>query len=121
MKHIACTLILKPKTLLVATAAVVSLAFAPKPAQALTPGIIPVGGRFLPGLFDIYTPSIICGVQVAVAGPRPGVFTFVPVQVYRYFYMTPWHVGLNMVGNAALTPPCPPSLYMFGSSLTPGF
>lgn len=75
----------------------------------------------MPGLFDIYTPSIICGVQVAVAGPRPGVFTFVPVQVYRYFYMTPWHVGLNMVGNAALTPPCPPSLYMFGSSLTPGF
>ncbi|MCL5008936.1 MAG: hypothetical protein M1400_01185 [Patescibacteria group bacterium] len=93
----------------------------PKSAQAFTPGLIPVGGRFLPGLFDIYTPSIVCGVQVSVAGPRPGVFTFLPIMVYRYFYMTPWHVGLNMVGNAALTPPCPPTLFMFGSSLTPGF
>lgn len=92
-----------------------------KSASAQTnPTNIPVGGRFLPGLYDIYTPTIICGIQVSVAGPRPGVFTWLPIRIYDYFPKASYHVGLNMLGLAKLSPPCPPTLFMLGSSLTPG-
>ncbi len=95
---------------------------------ALSPRVIfaqiknPVGGKFLPGLVDIYTPDPFCGLLVSVIGPRPGVFTFAPVRIYNYFPQAPWHVGLNMLGLSG--PPlgvCPPPLFMFGSGLTPGF
>jgi hypothetical protein len=116
--------ILKPKILAINLASLLIFSGSlwllnPKPAQAI-PGLnYAVGGRFAPGLFDIFTPSF-CGPLVTVIGPRPGVFIFAPM-IYRNFYLTPWHVGLNMVGNSVLTPPCPPTLYMLGSSELPGF
>lgn len=94
-----------------------------KSARAQTdPTNIPVGGRFLAGLFDIYTPTPIppC-LLVSVVGPNPGVFNFVPIMIYDYFPEVPYHVGLNMLGLSKIVPPCPPTLFMLGSSLTPGF
>lgn len=90
----------------------------PSRVSALT-AMNPVGGRFLPGLFDIFTPSL-CGLLVSVAGPKPGVFVWAPVMVYDEFYKTFNHVGTNMLGLS--TPPlgiCPPVLYIVGSSLIP--
>lgn len=88
----------------------------PKKAMAL-PIDIPVGGVFLPGVFDIYTPTLACGLIVSVAGPNPGVFTFGVTNFYRYFPMTPMHVGTSMLGLATPIPPCPPLLHTVGSSL----
>lgn len=95
--------------------------FNSRPAKAIAdPTKIPVGGFFLPGLFDIYIPTIVCGLEVTVVGPRPGTFMFAPV-LYRYFPLKVYHVADNMVGLAEIIPPCPPTLIMLGSSLTPGF
>lgn len=87
-------------------------------AQFETVGLIPVGGRFAPGLFDIFTPTPTCGILVTVIGPRPGTFVFLPAFVYDYFAQTPNHIGVNMLGLARFTPPCVPTLFMLGSSLT---
>ena len=93
-----------------------------KKAEAQFAGIgdIPVGGRFLPGLYDIFTPTPYppC-LLVSVVGPAPGVFNFIPISIYDYFIYTPNHIGLNMLGLSKITPPCPPTLYMLGSSLAP--
>lgn len=95
----------------------------PLKAHAL-PGLggIPVGGFFLPGVFDIYTPIPFCGLSVTVAGPNPGTFILIPgpTVLHRYFPVTPIHIGDNMLGLAFLNPPCPPTLLMLGSSLEPG-
>ena len=95
------------------------LGFMPKAALALGP-TLPVGGIFLPGLFDIYTPTLFCGLLVSVAGPNGGVFTFLPVDIYDYFLEVPFHAGTNMLGLASPPTACPPALFMFGSSLLPG-
>lgn len=78
----------------------------------------PVGGKFLPGVLDIYTPSYICGLTVSVVGPNPGTFSFYPVYIYDYFLEAPVHAGTNTLGLASITPPCF-NLYFLGSSLVP--
>lgn len=89
-----------------------------RPKQAEAQLAIPVGGAFLPGMFDIFTPTL-CGPIVNVVGPRPGGYIFAAV-TYRHFpYVFP-HVATNMVGLAVISPPCPPTLTMLGSSLGPG-
>lgn len=75
-----------------------------------------VGGRFLPGFMDIFTPSMACGLLVSVAGPNPGVFTFLPTHIYDEFPYVLNHVGTNTLGLARQAGVCPPALYMFGSS-----
>src|SRR3989344_1951927 len=91
-----------------------------KSASAQTnPTDIPVVGRFLPGAFDIYTFIPYCGITVSVAGPRPGVFLWVPNRIYDYFLETIYHVELNMLGLGRIAPPCVPHLFMLGSGLTP--
>ncbi len=88
-------------------------------SSALT-GTIPVGGKFLAGAFDIYTPTPIppC-MLVTVIGPSPGVFNFFPTFIYDYFIEAPTHINLNMLGLARIFPPCPPTLYVVGSGLRP--
>ena len=85
---------------------------------------IPVGGKFLPGAFDIFTFTPICGVTVTVQTPQgliiPMIWT-TPI-IYREFDNVINHIGTNMIGLALppLDPLCPlPILFMFGSSLTP--
>ncbi len=87
-------------------------------AQSVVTGEFPVGGKFLPGAFDIYTPTPIppC-MLVTVIGPRPGTFNFFPTFIYDYFLMAPTHINLNMLGMARIFPPCPPTLYLVGSGL----
>lgn len=94
-----------------------------KLAQAQTSvltGAIPVGGKFLAGAFDIYTPTPYppC-MLVTVVGPSPGIFNFLPTFIYDYFIEAPTHINLNMLGVARILPPCPPTLYMLGSGLRP--
>jgi len=79
---------------------------------------IPVGGKFLAGVFDIYTFIPYCGLTVSVVGPRPGVFLWVPNKIYDHFFKTLSHVNLNTLGLARIAPPCVPHLFMLGSSLT---
>lgn len=92
-----------------------------KPAQAQVQDItnMPVGGKFLPGAFDIFTPTLTppC-LLVSVAGPNPGTFNWVPVRIYDYFPETFYHAGLNMLGLSKIVPPCPPTLFMLGSGLS---
>ena len=90
-------------------------------AQLVT---FPVGGIFLPGLIDIFTPVPFCGLVVSVIGPHGGVFVWgaFPPNLYSYFPETFEHVGDNMLGQAVFNPNplCPdPILYMVGSSLIP--
>ena len=84
-----------------------------------------VGGFFGPGLYDIFTPVPFCGLGVTVIGPAPGFFLFAPpvTQVaVEHFMETPFHVGNNALGYAVqVLPNCPPTLFLIGSSLTPGF
>ena len=91
---------------------------APKQARASA-----VGGRFLPGVFDIFTPSLTCGLIVSVikTDGTIGVYTFLPATVYDYFYMTPSHIGNSMLGMSTDIPTlvCPPVLYIVGSSIAP--
>jgi hypothetical protein len=89
-------------------------------AQSVLTGAIPVGGKFLAGAFDIYTPTPIppC-MLVTVVGPNPGVFNFFPTFIYDYFIEAPTHINLNMLGVARILPPCPPTLYVVGSGLRP--
>jgi hypothetical protein len=91
--------------------------FNPKTAKALSL-TTPVGGMFLPGLFDIYTPDLTCGLLVSVAGPNGGVFAFLPIDIYNYFPLSPFHAGDNTLGLASPPTVCPyPAYFMFGSSL----
>ncbi len=82
-----------------------------------------VGGRFLPGLFDIFTPTLTCGLQVSVMKTNGtiGIYTWLPTAIYDYFLFTPYHVGNSMLGQASDAPAglCPPVLYMLGSSIAP--
>jgi hypothetical protein len=77
-----------------------------------------VGGRFLPGLFDIFTPTPTCGLLVSVVGPNPGVFVWAPT-TYNYFNQAVTHVGLQVLGMSFYAPPCAPILSIYGTSLIP--
>ncbi len=77
-----------------------------------------VGGRFLPGLFDIFTPTPTCGLLVSVVGPNPGVFVWAPT-IYNYFNEAVTHVGLQVLGMSVYAPPCAPILTIYGTSLIP--
>lgn len=82
-----------------------------------------IGGRFLPGLFDIFTPTVACGLQVSVLKTDGivGVYTWIPAQVYDYFYYAISHIGNSMLGQVTDAPAglCPPILYLVGSSIAP--
>lgn len=89
-------------------------------AQSALTGEISVGGKFLPGAFDIYTPTPIPACMlVTVVGPKPGTFNFIPTFIYDYFLATPTHINLNMLGLARIFPPCPPTIYLVGSGMVP--
>ena len=96
----------------------------PAKAQAQFGSILSrvVGGKFLAGLtFDIFTITITppC-MMVSVIGPRPGIFSWRGPRIYDNFFKTAWHSQTNMLGLASNVPTiCPPTLNMFGSSLTP--
>lgn len=100
-----------------------------RPPLARAQTSLPVGGIFLAGEYDIFTPIITpppspCdGLEVTVVGPKPGTFMFQPVLgVYSYFPETPEHISDNMKGMAEPASQCGiPSLVMFGSSAVPGF
>ncbi len=82
-----------------------------------------IGGRFLPGLFDIFTPTVACGLQVSVlkTDGTVGVYTWIPSLIYDYFYYAISHIGNSMLGMVTDAPPglCPPILYLTGSSIAP--
>jgi len=82
-----------------------------------------IGGRFLPGLFDIFTPNIMCGLQVSVlkTDGTLGIYTWIPSLIYDYFPYTISHIGNSMLGMATDAPAgvCPPILYLTGSSIAP--
>lgn len=90
------------------------------PKQAMAGAI---GGRFLPGLFDIFTPTIACGLQVSVlkTDGTIGIYTWVPTLIYDYFYYAISHIGNSMLGTTTDFPTgiCPPTLYLTGSSIAP--
>ncbi|MEK7161382.1 MAG: hypothetical protein AAB729_01685, partial [Patescibacteria group bacterium] len=48
-------------TILIASGILAGGFLVPKTASASA-----IGGRFLPGLFDIFTPNLSCGLQVSV-------------------------------------------------------
>lgn len=91
---------------------------APKTASAAA-----IGGKFLPGLFDIFTPTIACGLQVAVLKTDGivGIYTWIPSIIYDYFPYTISHIGNSMLGMITDAPAglCPPILYLTGSSIAP--
>ncbi len=86
--------------------------------------LIPIGGKFLPGAFDIFTPVPLCGNTVTVETTTgiPVPLVWVAPIIYDDFNKTPLHAGTNMVGAILPNPNflCPmPILIMFGSSLRP--
>lgn len=108
----------------IATGLVLGIYSQASTAQAIGPTWL-VGGVFGPGLYDIFTPVPYCGLGVTVIGPAPGLFLFAPPVTevaIEHFMETPFHVGSNALGYAIqVLPNCPPTLFLIGSSLTPGF
>ncbi|MBI5530267.1 MAG: hypothetical protein HY918_02080 [Candidatus Doudnabacteria bacterium] len=107
---------------LAATLVVAVSLFSPMPARAAA-----VGGRFMPGLFDIFTPNILlpsCGLTVGVIGTNgiPKLYSWIPTMIYDFFPYTISHIGNSMLGLATDFPVagCPyPTLYLTGSSIAP--
>lgn len=89
----------------------------PKTASAAA-----IGGKFLPGMFDIFTLTT-CGLQVSVlkTDGTIGIYSWIPSFIYDYFNYTPYHIGNSMLGMATDAPTglCPPILYLTGSSIAP--